>query len=63
MRLVMTWGSSPSDLDSHVRFFDANGNEQCHLFYGKRECDDQSGDGYEYATLDVDQQQVRNFLS
>ena len=56
MRLVMTWGSSPSDLDSHVKFFDANGNEQCHLYYGKRECDN-------YATLDVDQTEVRNFLS
>jgi len=53
MRLVMTWGSSPSDLDSHVRFFDANGNEQCHLYYGERECDN-------YATLDVDQQEGGN---
>ena len=51
VRLVLTWGHDPSDLDSHLKFFDANGNEVCELNWQNRNCDD-------YASLDVDETNV-----
>jgi len=47
MRLILTWGPTPSDLDSRVKFFDANGDETCKLYWNNKKCDD-------YASLDVD---------
>ena len=48
MRLILTWGAKPSDLDVRVKFFDSNGNVLCKLFWNNRKCED-------YATLDVDE--------
>jgi len=48
IRLILTWGPSPSDLDAQVKFFDASGNEQCKLYWNNKKCGD-------YATLDVDE--------
>merc|ERR1711933_426682 len=48
IRLILTWGPSPSDLDAQVKFFDSNGNEQCKLYWNNKACGD-------YATLDVDE--------
>merc|ERR1711997_1173278 len=48
LRLILTWGPSPSDLDAQVKFFDASGNEQCKLYWNNKKCGD-------YATLDVDE--------
>merc|ERR550532_2732051 len=48
IRLILTWGPSPSDLDSYVKFFDASGNEECKLYWNNKACGD-------YATLDVDE--------
>ena len=48
---MMTWGHDPLDLDSHLKFFDANGNEVCELNWQNRDCDD-------YAKLDVDETNV-----
>ena len=52
MRLILTWGPTPSDLDSRVKFFDANGDEVCKLYWNNKKCDD-------YASLDVDVSNVR----
>ena len=52
IRLILTWGPSPPDLDSYVKFFDANGTEQCKLSWYNKACGD-------YATLDVDEKNVR----
>ena len=52
IRLILTWGPSPSDLDSYVKFFDASGTEQCKLYWNNKACGD-------YATLDVDETNVR----
>ena len=54
IRLVLTWGPHPSDLDSMIRFFDENGNEVCKLYYPNKKCED-------YATLDVDETNVSYF--
>ena len=35
MRIVMNWGSSPSDLDIHVLQYGAS---NCHCYYGKARC-------------------------
>ena len=51
IRLLLTWGHDPLDLDSHVKFFDANGNEVCELNWQNKNCDD-------YVTLDVDETNV-----
>ena len=51
---MLTWGPNPSDLDSMVRFFDENGNEVCKLCYSNKNCGD-------YATLDVDETNVKYF--
>merc|ERR1712077_97407 len=48
LRLILTWGPSPSDLDSEVKFFDASGNEVCKLNWNNKHCE-------EYASLDVDE--------
>jgi hypothetical protein len=48
LRLILTWGPQPSDLDSEVKFFDASGNEVCKLYWNNKHCED-------YATLDVDE--------
>jgi len=48
LRLILTWGPSPSDLDAQVKFFDASGNEQCKLYWNNKKCGD-------YASLDVDE--------
>ena len=55
IRLILTWGPSPSDLDSYVKFFDASGNEECKLYWNNKACGD-------YATLDVDETNVRKYL-
>ncbi len=51
LRLVLTWGPTPSDLDSRVVFFNDNGDEVCKLYWNNKKCDD-------YATLDVDETNV-----
>jgi len=48
LRLVLTWGPQPSDLDSRVKFFNTNGDEVCKLYWNNKKCD-------EYASLDVDE--------
>jgi hypothetical protein len=48
LRLILTWGPTPSDLDSEVKFFDASGNEVCKLYWNNKHCED-------YASLDVDE--------
>jgi len=47
LRLILTWGPSPSDLDAQVKFFDSDGNEECKLYWNNKKCGD-------YASLDVD---------
>ena len=62
MRLVLTWGPSPSDLDSEVKFFDINGNVICRTYYADPvSCVDSLGATYMH--LDVDETNVRiNFF-
>ena len=38
MRIVMNWGSSPSDLDIHVLQYGAS---NCHCYYRKTRCNDE----------------------
>ena len=54
LRLILTWGPTPSDLDSEVKFFDASGNEVCKLYWNNKHCED-------YASLDVDETNVSVF--
>ena len=57
MRLVLTWGPNPSDLDSEVKFFDIDGNVICRTFYGApSSCVDETGATYMH--LDVDETNV-----
>ena len=51
VRLLLTWSHDPLDLDSRLKFFDANGDEVCELYWRNKNCDD-------YATLDVDETNV-----
>ena len=51
LRMVLTWGSTPSDLDSHLVGPTAEGDDYFHIYYG-----DQSyyHDSEKYADLDLD---------
>ena len=61
MRLVLTWGPNPSDLDSEVKFFDIDGNVICRTYYGApSSCVDETGATYMH--LDVDETNVRIFF-
>lgn len=51
VRVVLSWGESPSDLDSHLICTDSNGDVQ-HLAYFNRTIYDSGND--KYYTLDVD---------
>ena len=37
IRLVISWGVA-TDLDNHVKVYDSNGNEICHVYYRNRNC-------------------------
>ena len=37
IRLVISWGVA-TDLDNHVKVYDSNGNEICHVYYSNRNC-------------------------
>ncbi len=63
-RIVLTWGNSPSDLDSHLKYY-VNGNEKFHVYYGnktgsygetaaKLDLDDTSSYGPETVTITLD---------
>ncbi len=64
-RIVLTWGASPSDLDSHLTYYE-NGVQLMHVYYGNRrgvidgktvaalDLDDVTGYGPETVTLTVD---------
>ena len=58
MRLVLTWGPSPSDLDSEVKFFDIDGNLICRTYYGSPSSCVQPGTNVTYMHLDVDETNV-----
>lgn len=49
-RIVLTWGSVPNDLDSHLTYY-KNGVEQFHVYYGKKTA---TINGEVVARLDVD---------
>lgn len=51
IRIVLTWGAYPADLDSHLKGTSANG-ETFELYYGRRNIE--SG-GEQIASLDVDE--------
>lgn len=34
-RIVLTWGSTPSDLDSHLTYY-VDGIQKCHVYYGRK---------------------------
>ena len=37
-RLVLNWGSAPSDLDLHLVYFNNHTVRQCEVYYQSREC-------------------------
>ena len=51
LRVVLTWGASPSDLDSHLYKYDAYGNQDYHIWYSSK--NHYNGSQHE-ANLDVD---------
>ena len=61
MRLVLTWGPSPSDLDSEVKFFDIDGNLICRPYYGSPSSCIQPGTNVTYMHLDVDETNVSTY--
>ena len=65
-RIILTWNSSPRDLDSHITFYDENDEKQLHVYFGQLEgyyndkliaqldLDDTSGYGPETVTITLD---------
>lgn len=54
MRIVLTWGETPNDLDSHLRGYDSEGNE-FHVYYSNESAYDTYENDYrEIANLDID---------
>lgn len=51
LRIVLTWGSSPSDLDSHLVGPAADGNGYFHIYYSNKQY---SYNSTKYADLDLD---------
>lgn len=51
IRMVLTWGASPADLDSHLKGTSVNG-KTFELYYGRRHIEN---DGQQIASLDVDE--------
>lgn len=51
LRVVLTWGATPSDLDSHLIGPSSNGSGKFHVYFGSMEY---SFDGTRMAFLDVD---------
>ncbi|NLI92046.1 MAG: hypothetical protein GX434_07490 [Peptococcaceae bacterium] len=51
IRIVLTWGSSPSDLDSHLEGPAAAANKRFYVYYGNRSY---TYSGITYAALDQD---------
>lgn len=51
LRIVLTWGSTPSDLDSHLVGPTADGSDYFHIYYGNKNYTDSST---KYADLDLD---------
>lgn len=51
LRVVLTWGSSPSDLDSHLGGPTASGSRRFHTYYSDK---NYSEDGKVHAFLDLD---------
>lgn len=51
LRAILTWGASPSDLDSHLKIYNGSGTQVAHVYYGDTTY---SEDGVEMAGLDVD---------
>ena len=49
--VVLSWGETPSDLDSHLKGPEADGNGRFHVYYGDKQYND---NGVTYAQLDVD---------
>lgn len=55
IRIVLKWGATPSDLDSHLVGPNANGSSQFHTYYGSKSYGESTSSGYvKYADLDVD---------
>ncbi len=53
VRVVLTWGSTPKDLDSHLVGPNASGSGRFHLYYGNRDIGDAGTDDWQ-ADLDYD---------
>ena len=51
LRVVLTWGESPSDLDSHLVGPTADGESYFHIYYRNK---NYTADSVKYADLDVD---------
>lgn len=51
LRIVLTWGETPTDLDSHLVGPTSNGLERFHIYYSNKEY---SENGVKYADLDLD---------
>ena len=58
MRLILSWGDKPNDLDAHVNFYDKDGNGKCSVYYKDthRKCGN-------YAELDVDHKDYVSIFS
>ena len=50
MRIVLTWGEEPSDLDSHLTGPKADSDERFHIYYGSKNYSDDNSE----VNLDVD---------
>ena len=53
LRIVLSWGEDPDDLDSHLRGYDSNGTE-FHVYYPSSNREAYDVDGDEIANLDID---------
>lgn len=51
IRIVLTWGASPSDLDSHLLGLTGDGSSRFHTYYSNKSC---KYNGKTYADLDLD---------
>lgn len=70
-RIVLTWGSSPNDLDSHLTYY-VDGTQKCHVYYSNKigiyngeriaqlDLDDTSSYGPETVTITLNASLIEN---
>ena len=71
-RIILTWGATPRDLDSHLTYYDSTGAKKMHVYFSNRtgsingvivaklDVDDTTGYGPETVTMTLDASNLAN---